>query len=293
MMKKKDSQHTQRQLRNSYFTTVISIALVLFLLGSVGYLMLNAQRLSTYVKENIGFNIVLKDNVREVEVRRLQKYLDASSYVKSTEYIDKERAAKELQDQLGEDFVEFLGYNPLLSSIEVKLFAEYANPDSIKNVEEIFSSFSQVKEVFYQKNLIQKVNENVNKISLILLTFSILLLLIAIALINNTIRLSVYAKRFLINTMQLVGATKGFIRQPFVSISVFHGFIGAVIANGMLAGVIYLLHQELGGFIGFDNIELIGILFILVIIVGILLSLVSTYFAVNKYLRLKTDQLYF
>jgi len=292
-MKRRDKQHTQRQLRNSYFTTVISIALVLFLLGSVGYLMLNAQRLSNYVKENIGFNIVLKDNVREVEVRRLQKYLDASRYVKSTEYIDKERAANELQAQLGEDFVDFLGYNPLLSSIEVKLFAEYANPDSIKNVEAIFSSFTQVKEVFYQKNLVQKVNDNVNKISLVLLIFSALLLLIAIALINNTIRLSVYAKRFLINTMKLVGATKGFIRLPFVTTSILHGFIGGAIANMMLGGIIYVLHKELGGFIGFDNIELIGILFIIVIALGILLSLISTFFAVNKYLRLKTDQLYF
>ncbi len=292
-MGKKDNIHTKRQLRNSYFTTVISIALVLFLLGAVGYLMLNAQRLSNYVKENIGFNVVLKDNVREAEVRRLQKYLDASSYVKSTEYIDKERAAQELKEELGEDFVDFLGYNPLLSSIEVKLFAEYANPDSIKNVEEIFSSFPQVKEVYYQKNLIEKVNENVNRISLVLLSFSALLLLIAIALINNTIRLSVYAKRFLINTMQLVGATKGFIRQPFISTSIFHGFVGGVVANGMLAAGIYILHKELGGFIGFDNIELIGVLFILVIFVGISLSLISTFFAVNKYLRLKTDQLYF
>ncbi len=292
-MGKKDSQQTKRQLRNSYLTTVISIALVLFLLGAVSYLMLNAQRLSNYVKENIGFNIVLKDNVRDAEVRRLQKYLDVSSFVKSTEYIDKERAAEELKEQLGEDFVDFLGYNPLLSSIEVKLFAEFANPDSIKKVEEVFVSFPQVKEVFYQKNLIQKVNDNVNKISLVLLGFSALLLLIAIALINNTIRLSVYSKRFLINTMQLVGATKGFIRQPFISTSLLHGFIGAVLANGLLAGGVYILHKELGGFIGFDNIELIGILFVIVIIIGMLLSFVSTFFAVNKYLRLKTDQLYF
>ncbi len=292
-MGKKDNQQTKKQLRNSYFTTVISIALVLFLLGSVGYLVMNAHRLSNYVKENIGFNIVLKDNIRDAEVRRLEKYLDASSFVKSTEYIDKERAAKELQEELGEDFVDFLGYNPLLSSIEVKLFAEYANPDSIKKVEDIFVSFPQVKSVLYQKNLIQKVNENVNKISLVLLSFTTLLLLIAIALINNTIRLSIYSKRFIINTMQLVGATKGFIRQPFITSSIFYGFIGGVIANGMLASGIYILHNELGGFLGFDNIEIIGVLFLLVITVGILLSLVSTFFAVNKYLRLKTDQLYF
>ncbi|MDB4335188.1 permease-like cell division protein FtsX [bacterium] len=292
-MKKKENRKAQRQLRNSYFTTVISISLVLFLLGVVGLLLLNAQRLSNYVKENIGFTVVLKENVKEVEIKRLQKYLDATSYVKSTDYIGKDRAAEELQKELGEDFIDFLEYNPLPPSIEVRMFAEYANPDSILKVEAIFTSFAQVQEVKYQKNLIEKVHENVEKISLTLLLFSALLLTIAIALINNTIRLSIYSKRFLINTMQLVGATKGFIRKPFVSISIFHGFLGAFIANVLLSGVIYSAHKELDGFIGFENIELIGVLYLLVITIGILITLISTFFAVNKYLRLKTDQLYF
>ncbi len=290
---KSENKNAKKQLRNSHFTTIISIALVLFLVGLAAYLMLNAGLLTRYVKENIGFNIYLKDNIRQAEVMRLQKYLDVSHYVKSTDYIDKERAAKEFKEELGEDFTGFLGYNPLPASIEVKLYAEYANPDSLKNLEVIFNSFPQVKNVRYQKNLVQKLNQNINKISLVLLSFSILLLLISIALINNTIRLSVYSKRFIINTMQLVGATKSFIRRPFITTGLFHGFIGALLANGLLSGFIYLLHKELGGFIGFDNINTIGILFLLIIILGIILSLICTVFAINKYLRLKTNQLYF
>lgn len=282
-----------KKLRSSYITTTISIALVLFLLGIIGLLSLNARRLSHYVKENIGFTVLVKDNAREAEVKRLEKMLATAPFVKQTEYVDKDRAAKELQEELGEDFVDFLGYNPLLSSIEVKLFAAYAHPDSIANVEHIIMEFPQVKEVLYQKNLIHLVHKNVNRISLVLLLFAIMLLLIAVALINNTIRLSVYSKRFLIRTMQLVGATKRFIRQPFLAISILHGFIGAVLAIILLSGLIYLTNHELAGVIGFQNMELILILFGIVIICGVMITLLSTFFAVNKYLNLSTDELYF
>nr|WP_321453947.1 permease-like cell division protein FtsX [uncultured Carboxylicivirga sp.] len=282
-----------KKLRSSYVTTTISIALVLFLLGIIGLLSLNAQRLSQYVKENIGFTVMVKDNAREAEVKRLEKMLSTSPFVKQTEYIDKERAAKELKEELGEDFVEFLGYNPLLSSIEVKLYADYAHPDSIAGVEKMIMEFPQVKEVLYQKNLIHLVHKNVNKISLVLLIFAVLLLLIAVALINNTIRLSVYSKRFLIRTMQLVGATKGFIRQPFLVTSILHGFTGAVLAIVLLSGLIYATNHELAGVIGFQNMDLIMILFGIVIVCGVMITLLSTYFAVNKYLNLRTDDLYF
>ncbi|MCU4162544.1 cell division protein FtsX [Carboxylicivirga caseinilyticus] len=282
-----------KKLRSSYVTTTISIALVLFLLGIIGLLSLNAQRLSHYVKENIGFTVMVKDNAREAEVKRLEKMLATSPFVKQTEYIDKERAAKELKEELGEDFVAFLGYNPLLSSIEVKLYAEYAHPDSIAGVESIIMEFPQVKEVLYQKNLIHLVHKNVNRISLVLLVFAVMLLLIAVALINNTIRLSVYSKRFLIRTMQLVGATKSFIRQPFLVTSILHGFIGAVLAIVLLSGLIYATNHELAGVVGFQNIDLIMILFGIVIICGVLITLLSTFFAVNKYLNLSTDDLYF
>jgi len=282
-----------KKLRSSYVTTTISIALVLFLLGIIGLLSLNAQRLSHYVKENIGFTVMVKDNAREAEVKRLEKMLATSPFVKQTVYIDKERAAKELQEELGEDFVEFLGYNPLFSSIEVKLYAEYAHPDSIAGVENIIMEFPQVKEVLYQKNLIHLVHKNVNKISLVLLVFAVMLLLIAVALINNTIRLSVYSKRFLIRTMQLVGATKTFIRQPFLVTSILHGFIGAVLAIMLLSGLIYATNHELAGVIGLQNLDLILVLFGIVIVSGVLITLLSTFFAVNKYLNLSTDDLYF
>ena len=282
-----------KKLRSSYITTTISIALVLFLLGIIGLLSLNAQRLSTYVKENIGFTILIKDNAREAEVKRLEKLLSVSPFIKQTEYVDKDRAAEELKEELGEDFVDFLGYNPLLSSIEVKVFAEYANPDSIAKVEEVIMDFPQVKKVLYQKNLIHLVHQNVRRISLVLAGFAIMLLLIAVALINNTIRLSVYSKRFLIRTMQLVGANKGFIRKPFLLSGIIHGFVGAVLAIVLLAVLIYFTSKELAGVIGFQNMEILLVLFALVIVCGMLITFLSTFFAVNKYLNLRTDDLYF
>jgi cell division transport system permease protein len=246
-----------------------------------------------HVKENLGFTVLIKDNAREAEVRRLQKIISAAPYVRSVDYVDKERAADVLKEELGEDFVDFLGYNPLLSSIEVKLSAEWANADSMARIEAEVLNFPQVKEVYYQKNLLQAVNENIRKITLVLSLFSALLLFIAIALINNTIRLSIYARRFLIRTMQLVGATRGFIRKPFLLKSVLHGLIGATIAIILLSLMIYSLGKELDGVIGFSDVLLVGILFLLVTIIGILITVVSTFFAVNKYLLLKTDQLYY
>jgi cell division transport system permease protein len=292
MKKGKESKTTKRQLRSSYATSIISISLVLFLLGLVGLLILNTKRLSDYVKENIGFSVIIKDNVKEVDVIRLRKTLDATNYVKSTEYITKEKAARELQEELGEDFIDFLGYNPLLASIDVKLYADYANPDSIYVIETDLQKFPQVKEVFYQKSLVHLVNENVRRISLIILLFSGLLFLIAVALINNTIRLSVYSKRFIIRTMQLVGATRAFIRRPFLATGALHGLLGSFIAIGLLVGFLYLVQNEFSEILSFQDFQLLAILFVLVIILGVLINYISTYFAVNKYLNIKKDDLY-
>ncbi len=283
---------TKRRLRSSYITSVISISLVLFMLGLMGLLILNANQLSNYVKENIGVSIILKDNIKEVETRRLQKTLDATSYVKSTEFVDKETAAKELQAELGEDFISFLGYNPLLASIDVKLYAEYANPDSIAVIEKDFKKFSQVQEISYQKSLVHLVNENVKRISLIILGFSALLFIISFTLINNTIRLSIYAQRFIINTMQLVGATRGFIRKPFMAKTLMQGILGALIANAMLLGIIYISQKELRQVINFTNVEMIGALFLFILLMGLFITWISTLFAVNKYLRLESRSLY-
>jgi len=292
-MKKKETRITIRRLRSSYITSIISVSLVLLLLGLLGVLLMNARRLSDYVKENIGFTIILNDNVKEVDILRLQKTLDAKIFVKSTKYVSREEAARDLQQELGEDFIGFLGYNPLGASVDVKLYAPYANPDSISRIEKEISAYEEVKEIFYQKSLVQLVNENIRKISLIILVFSVMLFLIAVALINNTIRLSVYSKRFLINTMKLVGATKPFIRRPFLYRSASHGIIAALVALGLLGGILVLIQHEFYDFIYTHDIEIMGILALFVIVLGIFLNWVSTFFAVNKYLRMNTDDLYY
>ena len=292
-MASKENKISQKRLRNSYLTSIISISLVLFLLGILGLLILNVQTLSNYIKENIGFTIFLKDNIKEVDIIRFQKKLDATDYVKESQFISKERAAKILQEELGQDFIEFLGYNPLSASIDIKLFAKYANTDSLKVIKQSLKDYPEISEIYYQQSLVHMVNENVKKISLIILIFSSLLLLMAVTLINNTIRLSIYSKRFLINTMHIVGATRNFIRKPFLAKSVVHGFYASIIAISLIIALIYFAQKEFPEIITFENIEILGILFTFVIILGILINYISTFIAVNKFLRLKTDDLYY
>ncbi len=292
-MSKAETKLSKRRLRSSYLTSIVSISLVLFMLGLMGLLILNAKKLSNHVKENVGFSVILKNDVKEVDMIRLQKNLDASDFVKSTEFVTKEKAAQDLQKDLGEDFINFLGYNPLLASIDIKLNANYANNDSLSVIEKKLRTYPQVKEVFYQKNLINLINENIKRIGLIFLLFSILLLFISIALINNTIRLTIYSKRFLINTMQLVGATRRFIRAPFLGRSIVHGIVSAIIAVSLLSALIYIVQKELTGLLIFQEIDIIAILFLSVMVLGIFIALISTYIAVNKFLRKKTDDLYY
>ncbi len=278
---------------SSYITTTISTTLVIFLLGVMGILVLSANSISTYVKENIGFSVILKDDARQIDVMRLQKYLDASPYVKSTLYISKEEAAKSFAETLGEDFIEFTGYNPLSASIDVKLRKDYANPDSLAMIEEEFLSSPNIKEVVYQKDLVSLVNQNLNKISFIVLIFSGLLFFISIALINNTIRLSVYSKRFLINTMQLVGATHSFVRRPFITRGVVQGLVSAFIAILMLSALLYTINDDLGYVFSMDDYELLGIVYGLMLLIGMLISQISSFFAVNKYLRMNSNRIYY
>ena len=292
-MAKSEERFNKRRLRASYITSVVSIALVLFMLGLLGLIMLNARRLSDYVKENIGFSIIMKDNVPESTILIYQKSLNATSFVKSTEYITRQRAADELQRDLGEDFVDFLGYNPLLPSIEVRLRAEYANNDSLKRIERNVMGNSHVKEVYYQKSLVDMVNQNVRKISMVLFGFSMLLMLISVALINNTIRLSVYSKRFIIKSMLLVGATQGFIQKPFLVTGLLHGLSAASIAIVMLTGVLYLAGRQMPELIGLQDQQMFLALFGLMIIAGMTLSCISTWLAVRKFLLMKTDHLYY
>ncbi len=286
-------KYSKRKLAGSSITTVVSLSLVLFMLGLLGIIVLNTRKLSDNVKENIGFQVILNESAKEVDVEHLTKTLDASRYVKSTEYITKEEAAARLKKDLGEDFISFLGYNPLLSSINVHLKAEYANADSLNWIEKGMLDSKLVKEVVYQKSLVNMINENVKKISLVILIFSGLLMIIALALINNTIRLTIYSKRFIIKTMQLVGATQGFIRRPFVMKGIKHGVYGAIIAIGMLIGFLYVLQKQMPELAELEDPNVLASLFGIVILLGIIISWISTSLAVRKYLRLKSDDLYY
>ena len=292
-MSRKEEHFNRRRLNSSRITTIVSISLVLFAIGLVGLLVLHTQKLSDYVKENIGFTVYMNKNVKEADIVQLQKELDAMEYVRSTTYISEEKAAENYQKELGVDFVQFIGYNPLHTSIEVHLKAQYALPVFFEQIDQQLKKNPLVEEVKYQKSLVKDVNDNINKISAILLGFSLLLLMIAISLINNTIRLAVYSKRFLIKTMQLVGATEGFIRRPFLTISLIHGLISSFIAIIMLIGVISISRKEIPEIINLQSVDLFLMLFAFVIALGFLISLISTFFAVRKYLKIKVDYLYY
>ncbi|MCX6230565.1 MAG: permease-like cell division protein FtsX [Bacteroidetes bacterium] len=288
-----EEKFNKRRLKSSYITTVVSISLVLFMLGLLGLIIMHAQKISNQVKENIGFSIIMKEAAKEADVIRFQKMLDASSFTKSTEYITSEQAAKNVSKNLGEDFISLLGNNPLTAQIDVRINAAYANNDSLEVIEKQMLKNEFVKEVYYQKSLVKLVNENIRKISLIFLSFSTLLLIVAIALINNTIRLSVYANRFLIKTMQLVGATQHFIRKPFIIKGIISGIIGAFLAIFFLTIVLYFAQQQLPDLVKFQEIDSYLVVFGIVIVLGIIFSWLSTFMAVRKYLNIKTDSLYY
>jgi cell division transport system permease protein len=291
-MIQQEESYYQRRIATSQFTTVISITLVLFLMGLLGMILLHARKLSDYVKENIGFSIMIREGVKESGILELKKNLDGQYFVKSSEYVPRERAAEKLQDELGEDFIGFLGYNPLLPSIDLRILAPYATVDSLVRIEKRLLAIPEVKEVFYQKSLVDAINRNLEKISLILLGFSGILLFIAIVLINNTIRLSVYSKRFIIRSMQLVGATEGFIRKPLLYRSIMHGCTSAFIALLMLMLLTYFAIDQLPELLELQDPIMLIALVVFLFLLGAFISWISTYFAVRKYLRIRTDLLY-
>jgi cell division transport system permease protein len=292
-MKKQVEKITLGRLRTAYATTVVSITLVLFMLGLLGLIILYASKISTHVKENIGFMIIMKPEVNEARVIQLQKQLEVANFVKSSEYITKEQAATQMKAYLGEDFISFLGVNPLLPSIEVKLVARYANNDSLKVVSARMMENPSVKEVLYQKSLIQDLNNNIALISGVLLGFSILLLIIAFALISNTIRLAVYSHRFLIRSMLLVGATSRFIIKPFILKGIAQGAAASLFAIILLTGLMIAARNQIPDLIALDDWVAFILLAIGVIVAGILLAGVSTILAVRRYIRMHVDELYY
>lgn len=291
-MEEFEESTASKKTKTIYISTVISIALVLLMIGLLGLILVHAKNLSNYVKENIVLNIIVNDGAKEVDILALQKQIDANPFVLKSQYVSKELAARNLTKDLGEDFVEFLGYNPLLSSIDVYMKADYANNDSITAFTSQLNRNPLIKEAIYQKSLIDMVNQNIRGIGLILLAFAGTLLIIAIALINNTIRLAIYSQRFLIKSMQLVGATKGFIRKPFMAYGIFHGLLAGLIAIILLLGILYLGQKQVPEMIILRNWFEFGVVFAGVLGIGILISGLSTYFAVSKFLRLKIYELY-
>jgi len=291
-MAKTEDKYNRRRLKTSYIASIVSITLVLFMLGLLSILIYHARLVGNYVKENIGFTAIIKDGVPESRILELKSSFDAKPWVKATRYVTKEEAAKTLMKDLGEDFVSFLGYNPLLPSIDIRLKAVYANNDSILPIERQILANTEIKEIVYQKSLVNVVNENVRRISMIFLGFGILLLAISIALINNTIRLAIYSKRFLIKTMQLVGATETFIRRPFLLTGLMHGIYSSIITLILLAGTLYLVYQQVPELINIRDFKLYLTLLSIVTLLGVVISWISTYFAVRKFLRTRSEYLY-
>jgi len=292
-MGKAQGDLSKTKLRSSYVSLVVSVSLVLFLLGILGFVLINAKELSDYFRESLSFSVMFDDSAREADIRMLQKDLDAKEYVKATEYISKEEAAVKMQEELGEDFISFLGENPLPASIDVYLLSDYTGADSVAKIENYLREYPFVQEIYYQESLLFLINDNIRKISLFLLVISAFLFLIALTIINNTIRLSIYSKRFIIRTMQLVGATKAFIRKPFIIQSMVHGFISSLIALTLLLGLVYLIEKEFFIMFSLENTVLLALLAVALIVIGIVINIISTFFSVNKYLGISDDKLYY
>ena len=276
-----------------FVTSSISTTLVLLLLGLVVFFVLGAHNLSVYVKENIKFSILISDDMKESDILKLQKKLDKEPFVKATEDIAKKQALREQTEAMGTDPQEFLGYNPFTASIEVKLHSDYANSDSIAKIEKKIKKNTNIQEVLYQKDLIDAVNDNIRNISLMLLGLAVILTFISFALINNTIRLTIYSKRFLIHTMKLVGASWSFIRRPFLRRNFWIGVLSAVIADAVLWGAAYWLVSYEPELIRVITPDVMLLVSVSVLIFGVLITWLCALLSINKYLKMKAGTLYY
>lgn len=281
------------RLFNSQLTTIISISMVLFILGITTLITCMARDLSVYVKENLGFTIFLNQDIKESQVQSLRNNLVKYKEIKSIEYITKEKALDVLIDELGEDPNDFLGYNPLMPSIEVRLHSDYTDRQSYSRLEQKIKQYAGVNEIIYRKDLINLVNENIHKVGSILLLLILILLFISYSLINNTIRLTIYSKRFLIYTMKLVGASQSFIRRPFIIRNIINGIIASCIAISMLMIMLFYISGQMHQFINIMYLDTLWIVFTVMVIAGIIITSLSAYYAVTKYLNMSQDQLYY
>ena len=292
-MKSKSRNNAVSYFDMQFITSSISTTLVLLLLGLVVFFVLAANNLSVYVRENINFSVLISDDMKETDILKLQKRLNNEPFVKETEYISKKQALKEQTEAMGTDPQEFLGYNPFTASIEIKLHSDYANSDSIAKIETLIKRNTNIQDVLYQKDLIDAVNENIRNISLVLLGLAIMLTFISFALINNTIRLAIYSKRFLIHTMKLVGASWGFIRRPFLKRNIWSGVLAAFIADTILMGAAYWLVSYEPELIRVITPEVMLLVSGAVLVFGVVITFLCAYLSINKYLRMKASTLYY
>ena len=292
-MKSKSRNNAVSYFDMQFITSSISTTLVLLLLGLVVFFVLAANNLSVYVRENINFSVLISDDMKETDILKLQKRLNNEPFVKETEYISKKQALKEQTEAMGTDPQEFLGYNPFTASIEIKLHSDYANSDSIAKIEKLIKRNTNIHDVLYQKDLIDAVNENIRNISLVLLGLAIMLTFISFALINNTIRLAIYSKRFLIHTMKLVGASWGFIRRPFLKRNIWSGVLAAFIADTILMGAAYWLVSYEPELIRVITPEVMLLVSGAVLVFGVVITFLCAYLSINKYLRMKASTLYY
>lgn len=278
---------------NAKITSIVSVTLVLLLMGLTVLTFFMGNGISSYMKENMSFSVMLSEDVSDAEISSLRKKLDGMSFVKSSLFISKEEAKKQLIEDLGEDPEELLGFNPATDCIEIYLHSNYANSDSLIFVSQQIKAQTNVDDLLYRQEALDLVNDNLTKISTILLGLSLVLLFISFTLIRNTIRLSIYSKRFIINTMRLVGATNGFIRKPFVIRNIVDGVIAALLANVLIMGLLYYLSQQYADLRSVLQTNDMIYVFASVVVLGIAITYISTIFAVNHYLRMKTNHLYY
>lgn len=276
-----------------FITSSVSTTLVLLLLGLVVFFVLAAHNLSVYVRENISFSVLISDDMKENDILKLQKKLNKEDFVKESEYISKKQALKEQTEAMGTDPEEFLGYNPFTASLEIKLHSKYANSDSIAKIEKVIKKNTNIQDVLYRKELIDAVNENIRNITLVLLSLAVVLTFISFALINNTIRLAIYSKRFLIHTMKLVGANWRFIRRPFLRRNIWSGIFAALIADAILMGTAYWAVTYERELIQVITPEVMLIVCGSVLVFGVVITWLCAYFSINKYLKMKANALYY
>ncbi len=285
-------QPIKKRRKISYLPSIISIALVLFMMGLFGIIMINGNKLSKHFLENFQLTIFFREDASEADIKSVKTLIEVSDYTKNSIFVSKDEAAKQFAAETGQDFVSFLGFNPLLPSVELFVKAKYANTESIQKIERDLKSHKAVQDIVYQQSIIEEIHKNIDTIGSILIAISLIFLVIAITLINNTIRLNLYARRFLIKSMQLVGATHWFIIRPFAKNALLHGLYGGILAILLLSGLLYWLPFFIPDIQNLYDQSQFVILFVVLIIAGIIISMISSIISTNRYLRVKIDELY-